>query len=392
MAYMTFTDALMQAKRASQLRGLPFSTTDTSNLQSAYMTGAAERAGAGRAAALAEKTLAGQKRNFADTLAQEKELSGTQLTQAKGLADASMTQTKTLSDADLAQKKAVADASLLQQKTLSDATLTNQRQLAADKLAADKAIAEAAAQREREAQAAALAQQRELEAANAQREREAQAERLAQEKELARLSQEQQAREAEAQMAAQDSAGTKALTGNVLSTGVALGGAYLMSGAGTGAGAAAGGAAAGGAAAGGAAAGGAGSGMATLGYAAAPFVAAEVLHRLMGGTGFTGGGTPGTPWNSASLEFKQRHAAAAYRAKETVLNSPYVAGVDTTGEMARRTKTGQLIFKGTSKKGEIADELRDEYYRAMNTLTMYRGSEGRDFAPTGQDSNGNYLW
>ena len=93
MAYMTFTDALMQAKRSSQLRGTPFTTADTSNLQSAYMSGAAERAAGGRSAALSEQTLAGQQRNFANTLAQEKMLS-----------EQSLSQTRALSAADLAER------------------------------------------------------------------------------------------------------------------------------------------------------------------------------------------------------------------------------------------------------------------------------------------------
>jgi len=250
MAYMTFTDALMQAKRASQLRGTPFTTADTSNLQSAYMSGAAERAAGGRSAALAEQTLAGQKRNFANTLAQERELSNASLTQQKGLSEASLAQNYALSDADLAERKRQSDASLLLGKTLSDAALANARQLAADKIAADKVIADATAAREREAQAAALAQEKELEAARvaeAQRaqaekiaadklisdarlraEREAEIARLAQEKELAGLSREQARANAEAEIKAQEEAGNKALTGNVLSTGATLAGAWVI--------------------------------------------------------------------------------------------------------------------------------------------------------------------
>jgi hypothetical protein len=72
MAYATFTDALMQAKRASQLRGTPFSTADTRNLQSSYMADATERANADRASTLAEDTLTSNNANFAAQLAQEK--------------------------------------------------------------------------------------------------------------------------------------------------------------------------------------------------------------------------------------------------------------------------------------------------------------------------------
>lgn len=196
MAYMTFTDALMQAKRASTLRGTPFTATDTSNLQSAYMSGAAERAGAGRSAALAEQSLAGQKKNFADTLAQEKEISAASLTQQKGLSESSLAQTKTLSDADLAQGKAISEANLLQGKTLSDTTLAQTRQLAADKIAADKVIEDNRLAREKEAQETALAQ----------------------EKELALLTEAQAREDIQKQIDAQDAAATKALYGNVVNT------------------------------------------------------------------------------------------------------------------------------------------------------------------------------
>ena len=204
---MTFTDALMQAKRASQLRGVPFSTRDVSNLQSAYMSGAAERAAGGRAAALAEKTLAGQKMNFAETLAQEKTLSAAALTQEKGLSETSLAQTKTLSEADLTQAASLSQASLAQQQKISESTLGTQRQLAADKIAADKAIEEAKGTAAREAQIT----------------------QLAQEKELFGLSSEQARQDAAAQIAAQEEASQKALTGNVISTGASLGGlAYLL--------------------------------------------------------------------------------------------------------------------------------------------------------------------
>ena len=83
MAYMTFTDALMQAKRASQLRGTPFGTRDVMNLHSGYMEGAGERAAGERSAALAEKSLSAQETNWASTLAQEKELAGLSRTQSQ---------------------------------------------------------------------------------------------------------------------------------------------------------------------------------------------------------------------------------------------------------------------------------------------------------------------
>ncbi|OGP59977.1 MAG: hypothetical protein A2V65_01610 [Deltaproteobacteria bacterium RBG_13_49_15] len=78
---ITFTDALMQAKRAAQLRGVPFSTRDVMNLQSGYMEGAAERTSGERSAALgersadlAEKNLSAQQTNWTNTLNQEKDL------------------------------------------------------------------------------------------------------------------------------------------------------------------------------------------------------------------------------------------------------------------------------------------------------------------------------
>jgi hypothetical protein len=83
MAYATFTDALMQAKRASKLRGIPFSTRDVQNLQSGYMEGAAERASAERSSELAEKSLSSQQQNWSDTLAQEKELAGLSRSQSE---------------------------------------------------------------------------------------------------------------------------------------------------------------------------------------------------------------------------------------------------------------------------------------------------------------------
>jgi hypothetical protein len=73
MAYTTFNDALMQAKRASALRGLPFGTADVQNLRSGYMEGAAERAAGERSSALADRSFAAQQKNWEDSLAQEKE-------------------------------------------------------------------------------------------------------------------------------------------------------------------------------------------------------------------------------------------------------------------------------------------------------------------------------
>jgi len=239
MAYMTFTDALMQAKRSSQLRGTPFTTADTSNLQSAYMSGAAERAAGGRSAALAEQTLAGQQRNFANTLAQEKMLSEQRLSQ-----------TRALSEADLASRAQISNASLLQQKTLSDQTLAQTRQLATDKIASDKAIADAKAISDKallDAQIAAnkiiedakngtasdiakakIEADRLIETTRAAAAREAEITRLTQEKYLAGLSSEQARATAEAQIKAQEEAGNKALIGNVVSTVGTLGGGYVM--------------------------------------------------------------------------------------------------------------------------------------------------------------------
>jgi hypothetical protein len=249
MAYATFTDALMQAKRASQLRGQPFSTADTSNLQSSYMSGAAERAAGGRAAALSEKTLVNQKRNFAETLAQEKSLADAKLTQDKGLAETTLTQTKTLSDADLLQKKELSDANLLQQKTLTDTTLANTKQLAADKIAADKVLADAKIKADADAQAIALAQAKELEDAKTALDQKLAADKIAadkiisdneiqakkdeqiailtQEKELTGLSNDQAKWLATAQIDAQEKAGDKALWGNIATTALMIGGAWL---------------------------------------------------------------------------------------------------------------------------------------------------------------------
>lgn len=88
MSYVNFTDALTQAKRASQLRGMSFTGGDYSNLQSSYFTGAAERAAAARQQALAEQTLADQQSYWANQLAQEKELSEQTLAQQKALSEA----------------------------------------------------------------------------------------------------------------------------------------------------------------------------------------------------------------------------------------------------------------------------------------------------------------
>jgi len=195
MAYMTFTDALMQTKRASQLRGIPFSTRDFQNLHSSYMSGAAERVSGERSAALSEKTLSSQQENFATALAQEKELSGTALTQAKGLSEKTLTQEKEISAVGLTQKAILSEKALAQERTLSGTS---------------------------------LAAQREMETSRATAAREAQVEALAQEKELFGLSQEQARQEATAQIDAQESASQKALVGNVASTGLGLGGAAWL--------------------------------------------------------------------------------------------------------------------------------------------------------------------
>ena len=74
MAYMTFTDALMNAKRSAKLRGQPFSTRNVMGIRSSYMGlgGGAERASARMSSAQDQRSLAAQKQNFADTLAQQK--------------------------------------------------------------------------------------------------------------------------------------------------------------------------------------------------------------------------------------------------------------------------------------------------------------------------------
>jgi hypothetical protein len=76
--FANFTTALMNAKRASLLRGIPFGNRDVLNLRSGYMEGAAERVAAERSSKLAEDTLAANKENWANTLAQEKELAAAQ--------------------------------------------------------------------------------------------------------------------------------------------------------------------------------------------------------------------------------------------------------------------------------------------------------------------------
>jgi len=97
MAYANFTQALMNLKRRAQLTGNPFSTADVQNLQSSYAEGAAERAMAERSEGLAQKSLTtqenalnAQQKNFADTLAQEKELAGRSEAQTRELAQSQM--------------------------------------------------------------------------------------------------------------------------------------------------------------------------------------------------------------------------------------------------------------------------------------------------------------
>ena len=117
MGYLNFTDALMQAKRASQLRGTPFSTRDLFNTQSAYMSGAAERAAGERSAALAERAQTAQEKNWTDTLAQEKELAGLSRTQAREIAGMQM------SAADKAANKALVGSAINTAGTLGGAYL-----------------------------------------------------------------------------------------------------------------------------------------------------------------------------------------------------------------------------------------------------------------------------
>jgi hypothetical protein len=128
MAYATFTDALMQAKRASGLRGVPFTTGDYQNLQAGYMEGAAERNAAERSGALAEKSQGAQEKNWADTLAQEKTLSAQQLGQQRELSALSRQQTERItadqmSAQDAASKKALTGNVLSTGATLGGAYL-----------------------------------------------------------------------------------------------------------------------------------------------------------------------------------------------------------------------------------------------------------------------------
>ena len=205
MAYSTFTDALMQAKRAAKLRGLPFSTRDIQNIHGSYMTGAAERVSGERSQALGEKSLEAQKSNWASVLAQNRDISGQTLAQQLGI-----------------EKERWG----LERAGIESA----------------EGIARAGRESEERNIAAGLASAAEIAAAN---------------REQARL-------DAAAQAEAADKAANKALTGNVISTGAGLGGAayllapsaaptatglgFLTSGAGTVAGAEAGGVTAGAAA------------------------------------------------------------------------------------------------------------------------------------------------
>jgi len=99
--YTSFTDALMQAKRASQLRGTPFSTADVRNLRSSYSMGAAERSAGERSEALAERSQTAQETNWANTLAQEKDLANQSRNQTRDIAE------QQLEAADKAANKAL---------------------------------------------------------------------------------------------------------------------------------------------------------------------------------------------------------------------------------------------------------------------------------------------
>ena len=121
---MTFTDALMQAKRASQLREVPFSTRDVQNLQSGYMEGAAERMAGERSSALAEKSQTAQETNWTNTLAQEKELNAANLTQQKGLAEAGLATERELSGLSRAQTERLTQAQMDVQGSAANKALT----------------------------------------------------------------------------------------------------------------------------------------------------------------------------------------------------------------------------------------------------------------------------
>ncbi len=118
MAYMTFTDALMNAKRASRMRGTPFSTRDTMNVQSSYMGlgGGAERASARMSSASDQKSLAAQKQNFADTLAEQKSQFEQQQSDWTRQRETALTQQRDLQAQWLAQQQTLA----AQQPALGD--------------------------------------------------------------------------------------------------------------------------------------------------------------------------------------------------------------------------------------------------------------------------------
>ena len=109
MAYMTFTDALMNAKRSAKLRGQPFSTRNVMGIRSSYMGlgGGAERASARMSSAQDQRSLAAQKQNFADTLAQQKSQFETQQASWTQQRETALTQERDLQAQWMTQQEAL---------------------------------------------------------------------------------------------------------------------------------------------------------------------------------------------------------------------------------------------------------------------------------------------
>ncbi len=195
MAYLTFTDALLQAKRRSRLTGQPFSTRDTMNLGSAYMSGAAERSAGERASALNERTLSAQEKNFADTLALDKENFGLSQQQQRDLESLRLGQERELSGLTLAEQRALAERGWEEAGSIKAANLAQQ------------------------ASVAGSANQNAIDINNAN---------LANAKLIHDQTMAQNAIDFQAQLEAQNTGQEKALTGSMMSTGAILGGAYLL--------------------------------------------------------------------------------------------------------------------------------------------------------------------
>lgn len=124
MAYANFTDALNQSRRAAQLRGIPFTSRDYSNIISGYMQGATERAAAQRAAALNQQELANdasqlqiQKDYWAENLKQNKDLAEEQAAAQERASGKSMYSNITQTGVGLLGNKLLSGGSLFPSST-----------------------------------------------------------------------------------------------------------------------------------------------------------------------------------------------------------------------------------------------------------------------------------